>query len=338
MANLNDFSDKNIAGKTNTVNNVATVDDTVDDSLKDSVDNTVNTGNTAGDTQQQEQTVFTDHGQAQQPMGATQPSDKSSVNYTKRCTIADTQTPILVLFGPSQCGKSMTLVRLSRYLRNVMNYSVEPRRDFLPSDSQIYQQRCDAFDDAINTYAPLPGNDYDEYMLCTVSDQQGNSKFQILEGPGEHYFSLNKPNPSKQPYPFYFNEIKNSKTPKTWCFFLEPDWNLGGLAPAYVNRIKSTLSFIDIQHDRIVFLYNKVDKKTDFIKGGKVNLQAVIRFASQQYPGLFEAFKEDRLFFKWFKPYLFEFVPFSTGDFSEGTFVESPDRYPAALLKVIKMR
>jgi len=333
MANLKDFSDKNKAREANTDNDTATVDDAVDNTSTGTVDGTVDDNVDA----QQGQTVFQDTAQAPYEEAATTSSDKSSVNYTKQCTIADTQTPILVLFGPSQCGKSMTLVRLARYLRNVLSYNIEPRRDFLPSDNLVYQQRCDAFENTINTYAPLPGNEYDEYMLCTVSDQHGNSKFQILEGPGEHYFSPIKPNSAIQPYPFYFNQIKNSRTPKTWCFFLEPDWLGRKLTPQYVSRIKRTLAFINVQRDRIVFLYNKVDK-TEFIKFGKVNFKALTRFAAQQYPGLFEAFKEDRLFFKWFKPYLFEFVPFSTGDFSEGTFVESPDHFPAALLKVIKMR
>lgn len=33
-------------------------------------------------------------------------------------TVADTETPIVVLYGPPSCGKTMTLVRLSRYLRS----------------------------------------------------------------------------------------------------------------------------------------------------------------------------------------------------------------------------
>ena len=34
-------------------------------------------------------------------------------------TIADQKTPIVVLFGPPSCGKTMTLVRLTRYLRTI---------------------------------------------------------------------------------------------------------------------------------------------------------------------------------------------------------------------------
>lgn len=338
MANLKDFSDKNKAREANTDNDTATVDDAVDNTSTDTVDGTVDDNVDA----QQGQTVFQNTAQVQQGTAETTSlGRKSSVNGTNKCNIADSQTPILVLFGPSQCGKSMTLVRLVRYLRDVMNYNVEPRRDFISSDNDIYERRCDAFENTINTYAPLPGNEDDEYMLCTVSDQQGNSKLQILEAPGEDYFSLKKENPLAQPYPYYFNEIKENKTLKTWCFFLEPDWEPAqkrqDLVNLYVKRIIGAISFIGRQ-DRIVFLYNKVDKKSEFIRFGKINLKALTRFASQQYKGLFAAFKEDRLFFKWFKPYMFEFVPFSTGDFSDGTFVESKDHFPASLLKAIKTR
>ena len=40
-------------------------------------------------------------------------------------TIADQNTPIVVLFGPPSCGKTMTLVRLTRYLRTI-GFNVEP--------------------------------------------------------------------------------------------------------------------------------------------------------------------------------------------------------------------
>lgn len=34
-----------------------------------------------------------------------------------RITINDSSAPVVVLFGPASCGKTMTLVRLSRYLQ-----------------------------------------------------------------------------------------------------------------------------------------------------------------------------------------------------------------------------
>lgn len=258
---------------------------------------------------------------------------RDPLDTTDQCTINDTTTPILVLFGPSQCGKSMTMVRLVRYLHQ-RGYTVEPRRDFRPANDRVYEDRCEEFDNTIGTYAPLPGTAWQDYMLATVSDSRGNSVLQILEAPGEAYFSVKEKNPTKKPYPAYMNRIKSCQAPKIWCFFTEPDWQAGRYGE-YVNRIKNTRSFINLRKDKIIILYNKIDKKPQYISYGKINEKAVIKFVNQQYKGLFEAFKNTRLGESLWRPYLCEFVPFSTGDYSDGAFTESDDIYPARLLKKI---
>ena len=40
-------------------------------------------------------------------------------------TIADKEAPIVVLFGPPACGKTMTLVRMTRFLRE-NGYTITP--------------------------------------------------------------------------------------------------------------------------------------------------------------------------------------------------------------------
>lgn len=257
---------------------------------------------------------------------------------TYKCSINDRQTPILILFGPSQCGKSMTMVRLVRFLRS-LGYTVEPRRDFRPADDNIYELRCQEFNNTIDTYRPLPGTDWQDYMLATVSDNRGNSVLQILEAPGEAYFSLTEKDPVSKPFPAYLNTIKNSQVPKIWCFFIEPDWKAGKNAQ-YVQRIqRARKSFIDERKNKFIILYNKIDKKPTLLSNsGKPNMKALLKFANGQYPGLFSTFQNTRLIEKIWRPYLCEFVPFSTGDYSDGDFTESHDQYPAALLSKIKIR
>lgn len=60
-------------------------------------------------------------------------------------TIVNKDIPLVILFGPAACGKTMTLVRLTRYLRS-KSFKIFPIRTFRPSDDQNYQKLCDNFD------------------------------------------------------------------------------------------------------------------------------------------------------------------------------------------------
>ena len=56
--------------------------------------------------------------------------------------IGDKKAPIVMLFGPPTSGKSMTLVRLARYLRK-LGYIVKADTTFKSGDA--YRGRCDRF-------------------------------------------------------------------------------------------------------------------------------------------------------------------------------------------------
>lgn len=269
----------------------------------------------------------------------TEETSTEEIDTTNLCTITDTNTPIMILFGPSQCGKSMTMVRLVRYLEN-KGMSCEPCTDFRPSIDKMYKQRCAAYRQTIDTFEPLPGTDYTDYMLVAVQNTRGDMRLQILEAPGEHYFSLTNPYPEKAPYPAYLSKIKNCNAPKIWCFFLEPDWQNHEKASQYVHRIRMAKSFINLNKDKIIFLYNKIDKKPQWNTFGKLNMQAAAEYAAKQYRGLFTLFKDTTLLGKITNKYLFKFVPFSTGDFDDvaKTFTESSDIYPEMLCKAINLK
>ena len=98
-------------------------------------------------------------------------------------TIADKDAPIVILFGPPACGKTMTLVRLTRYLRE-NGYKIEPIKI--------------------------------SFMLVKVS-KNGRTICQILEAPGEYYFNPKAP---RSQFPRYFNAIKSSKNRKIWTIMV----------------------------------------------------------------------------------------------------------------------
>ena len=58
--------------------------------------------------------------------------------------ISDHNAPIVVLFGQPACGKTMTLVRMTRYLIS-QGYSVDPVREFRPNYDVNYTKNCEDF-------------------------------------------------------------------------------------------------------------------------------------------------------------------------------------------------
>ncbi len=94
-----------------------------------------------------------------------------------------------MLFGPPTSGKSMTLVRLARYLRK-QGYTVKADPTF--KSDNAYKARCDQFHKNLNTTEALQGNALNEFLMVKVINH-GTTVCQILEAPGEHYFNPKKP-------------------------------------------------------------------------------------------------------------------------------------------------
>ena len=254
-------------------------------------------------------------------------------------TIADKDTPIVVLFGPAACGKTMTLVRLTRYLQQ-NGYSVSPIRSFRPSKDTHYAKMCTDYNRLVASDNAADSTDMISFMLLEVLDSTGRRVCQILEAPGEYYFSPDDP---KAKFPAYVNTIKNSKNRKIWLCMVEPDWKDESDRLAYVERVKMLSNNLS-PRDRVVFLYNKVDL-TSYVGGqGKVNMGALNTDVRNMYPGLFVPFANVNPITRWFRPYSCELLPFSNGDFTEATaadgsvyqtWQQGPDFYPGLLWKNI---
>ncbi len=258
-------------------------------------------------------------------------------------TISDTSTPIVVLFGPKNCGKTMTLVRLAHFLHNTQGgeYSIKPIKNFRPSFDATYEKFCDSFFTLLDSGEAAMATKNLEFMLLKIGGKNGNPICQILEAPGELYFDPKKP---KQEFSRFLEEINHSPNRKLWLIFLEPDWKSDSTQKAYVSRIKD-LKREKKFRDEIVFVGNKVDT-TDFIlSNGKVNTDGFREFLSSQngdgqYPGLFNSFKETRPIIRWFKPYACDFVPFQTGTYHIGShgkkyFTKGSNEYPKQLWRII---
>ncbi|MBO6118365.1 MAG: hypothetical protein J6P44_07475 [Bacteroidales bacterium] len=250
-------------------------------------------------------------------------------------SIKDKDTPIVILFGPKSCGKTMTLVRLSRYLKEQM-YTVSPDRTFRDSGDKHYERMCREFPNMINSDDAASSTNLISFMLASIT-RNGKKICQILEAPGELYFDEDNP---KKDYPTYINQIKNLSNRKIWIFMLEPDWKNEQDRQNYVDRITDFAKNIRSK-DSVILLMNKIDKSNLVIKVGVVNTSALFKEVKDSYPGILEPFVNKIPILNWFEKYRCRIIPFQTGDYTvtdsgKMKYQKSDDIYPMMLWRAIR--
>lgn len=259
-------------------------------------------------------------------------------NSIKVC-ISDKNTPIVVLYGPPSCGKTMTLVRMTRYLQS-QGFQVIPDKTFRPSYDSNYRELCDNFDTMINSTDAARSTKHISFMLVKVL-KAGRPICQILEAPGELYF--NPDNPNLQ-YPAYVYEILQCINRKVWAIMVEPNWTDAAPRANYVRRIANLKTQMS-PRDKVLFVYNKIDM-TPFVRSvGQVDTALAIKNIQDLYNGIFVPFLNQNPITKFFNKYNCEFVPFMTGSYVQKmggglTYIEGHELYAKKvwnmMLKLVK--
>ena len=268
-------------------------------------------------------------------LSATELSDPNSI----KVTVSDPTTPIVILYGPPSCGKTMTLVRMTRYLVS-QGYTVVPEKTFRPTYDEHYKQLCDNFDQMVNSNEAAISTTHISFMLVKVL-KAGRPICQLLEAPGELYFTPDDPD---RPYPAYVHQIIASMNRKVWAIMVEPDWSDSLPRTNYVTRIRNLKSMMSAR-DKVIFVYNKIDK-TPYVFGvGKVSTPEAIRNVQNLYPNIFVPFENQNPITKYITKYNCEFIPFMTGNYTKTmsggfTYTEGHPVYAEklwmAMLKLIK--
>ncbi len=288
--------------------------------------------------------------QQEQPVSKTEPvQKKETLSSLTTEEIEDTNSitveisnpiPIIVLFGAKRSGKTMTLIRLSRYLKDE-GYTVEPVRDFRPANSGAYKKLCDEFENNIYQDVAADSTDNLSFMLVKVS-KNGKDICQILEAPGEHYFDAD----NELPFPTYIHTIINNSLPKTWVVFVEKNWENGQVRGRYSNKVASMFNLMSSK-DKVILLCHKADKHLAYFNRNQPRTDLFSKDIKNQYPAIFGRAGGQGFFSSLSNTFTqsYEFVVFSAGTFTtrEGggqTYIASNEVYPKRLwekiLKTVK--
>ena len=230
--------------------------------------------------------------------------------------IGDKRAPIIMLFGPPTSGKSMTLVRLARYLRK-QGYTVKADPTF--KSDNAYKARCDQFHKNLNTTEALQGNALNEFLMVKVINH-GTTVCQILEAPGEHYFNPKKPDEvsARNFRPYLTEIIRNLPNRKIWVFITEAEWNVhASVKDSYVARIRGCKHQLLKPTDRVVMLYNKVDQKEELFEDGHLHVSSAENAMKDEYEGLAAVFKNTNPVTSLWRRFNYRFVPFCTGYYTK---------------------
>lgn len=240
-------------------------------------------------------------------------------------TVSDPDAPLVILFGPPACGKTMTLVRLTRYLKD-KGFILAPIRTFRPVQDTNYSNLCENFDTMISSNNAAASTDRISFMLVEVI-KDGRRLCQILEAPGEYYFNPKEPN---APFPAYVNSIAANSNRKIWTFMVEPNWLNLEDRRNYVSKIGKLKQQMRPK-DSTIFVYNKIDT-TNFVRSaGDVNMSQVVKDLKNNYPSILDSFKNQNPITKLWRDYNCDVVPFQTGYYTNSrsglTYQEGPEEY-----------
>lgn len=272
-------------------------------------------------------------------------NNQSTINQNNASTynvvITDHNAPMVILFGPPSCGKTMTLVRLTRYLSGT--YDFMPDQAFRNSTDSEFNELCRNFNAAVGADRAADGTKYIDFMLLRVNERRnGRTICQFVESPGE--FLFNPKDPTAQ-FPAYLHQIVASRNRKIWLIFLEPGMSQGDRF-AYVKKIQNLRGLIG-SRDRIIFVENKVDlpaTSSFVLSQTNINMTGLFSYVDGLYPQLFRSFTVNGLFGPR-KQY--DFTAFQTGTYVEGqdangrpykSFQAGHDSHPSRLWQIIYRR
>lgn len=256
-------------------------------------------------------------------------SHKENVDYQDidiPITIVDRTTPIAIFVGPPAAGKTMTIIRLAKYIIQ-KGYTISADHSFRPQTDTRYSYLCEHFVEQIYADQGANSNGISDCTMISIR-KKGEKILQCIDVPGECFSQHEK-------MPSYFYQIVNSINPKILIIVIEPKWYGGELAKSYIKTICHYRNHFR-SSDKIIILINKVDTTCHVHEDNRVEMKNLISEIRNYYPGIIEVFRNTNRLTHLFRKYNCDILPFHTGMFipnnsGDCTFIPSSDYYPQLL-------
>lgn len=255
-------------------------------------------------------------------------------NETEQISIHDTKTPIAVLIGPPAIGKTMTLVRLFRFLSE-HHYIIEPDPFFRSMHDERYQKTCEYFRNQIFSTFASSGTANRDSILIKVLNKSGMPLLQVIDLPGEFFFNSIL---GHKDFNHQISTIFSTFNPHIWIIFIELGWGNIDIRQRYVSAIKKYSNYF-AKRDKVIILCNKIDKLPYYYKSNidSIDMESLESSIKGEYPGLLSIFDNKNPITQLFHKYNCTILPFSSGNFSQsGTntiYVPSVQDFPLRLKK-----
>jgi hypothetical protein len=193
-----------------------------------------------------------------------------NVNDISLQFLGDPKVPMIIFYGPPNCGKTVGLLRLLRYLKNDVGLKVEVIKT-LRKDHNYVHVICPNFQKSLDdteSSIPIP-NQADNFIAVAVSGEQG-AICTFMELPGEFLYD-----PAVSAHttpPPYLDQIKAHESRKI-VFFMVPLPTASSMEldsqnlDIYCKYIVENISkLFDVQNDSFAFIIPKADSYDDLLE------------------------------------------------------------------------
>lgn len=223
--------------------------------------------------------------------------------------ITDTNIPVVILWGAPNVGKTFTLLRLLKYLRN-QGYYFQINESYQTYLNSEFKDVCHAFEETLSTlmysYSPCINLNFGG-TLHKISIF-ARSICQIIDESGELYFGSQNI--------FLTDYLLGHSVKRIWVIII--DLNCSEMNNDYdihyanqIDRIREKSN----DSDKLILLVNKIDQTPYMISPIDFRMNALKNEIEAKFPLLYESLKEKNSFKKLFCSLKCVILPYTSGDF-----------------------